>query len=271
MVLRVLDSVCPLNASDEDFQLISSKGEFPQVLASISGPIEVRLAVENASRATLEVTVRPLSNVPATESRSLAATIASTLLPSLLLAQNPRTLVQIVIQTLIPPNPRAKWHDGITASMINASTLALMNAGSVAMKGIVCAVCVGRSLPPTGSPVYIVDPSDDELLSLNGSGCFAFLYADGVVGDESPSPASVCVWANWRSPAQSGFNEKEVVETKELARRASRDVWSRMKECVREMENPMDKGLSGIQLQVRDLAMDVESDLKEDEDAKMEI
>lgn len=241
------------------------------MLASVSGPIEVRLAVENASRATLEVTVRPLSNVPATESRSLAATIASTLLPSLLLAQNPRTLVQIVIQTLSPPNPHAKWNDGITASMINASTLALMNAGSVAMKGTVCAICVGRSSTPSGPPVYIVDPSEDELPSLDGSGCFAFLYADGVVDDESSAPASVCVWANWRSVAQNGFSEKEVLETKELAQRASRDVWSRMKECVREMENPLDKGLGGIQLQVRDLAMDVESDSKEDEDEKMEI
>ena len=33
-------------------------------LASISGPIEVRLAVEQASKATFEVSVRPLIGVP---------------------------------------------------------------------------------------------------------------------------------------------------------------------------------------------------------------
>ncbi|KAK0476703.1 exosome component Rrp46 [Armillaria novae-zelandiae] len=111
-------------------------------LASLSGPIEVRLSAENPSKATLDVHLRPLSNVSATESKSLASAIASALTPSLLLTQNPRTLVQLVVQALSLP-PKA-WQDGLTAAMINASTLAFLNAASIPMKGIVCAVTVGR-------------------------------------------------------------------------------------------------------------------------------
>ncbi|KAK0195139.1 hypothetical protein F5146DRAFT_1132552 [Armillaria mellea] len=107
-----------------------------------------RLCAENPSKAMLDV--------HATESKSLASDIASALTPSLILTLNPRTLVQLVVQALsLPPKT---WKDGLTAAMINVSTLAFLNASSIPMK-VVCAVTVGRL---ASENQFIVDPSGEE-------------------------------------------------------------------------------------------------------------
>ena len=194
-------------------------------LSSISGPIEVRLAAENPSQATFEVLLRPLSGVPGTESKALAATIRNLLTPSIILTQNPRTLVQLVVQALIPAE---KFYSPLVASIINASTLALMNAGSIPMQGIVCAVSVGRfrsSIMPTST--LILDPSDDELSSLRGIGCFAFLFGAGRTG------GSEIVWSNWQS--STSFSEEELINARDLARGGAEQVWTSMKKSVERM------------------------------------
>ncbi|KAJ7166303.1 exosome component Rrp46 [Mycena crocata] len=178
-------------------------------LASVSGPIEVRLAAENPSLSTFEVLLRPLSNVPGTQSKSLAATIRSALVPSLVLSQNPRALIQLVIQSL--SQPRSKFQDGLVSAMINASTLALLSAGSIPMKGVVCAVAIGRI-----KSTLVVDPSDDEETALDASGCFAFSFADGV--DDAR-----CVWTNWKS--SRSFDEAELAQCKALASISAKSVW----------------------------------------------
>ncbi|KAF5321736.1 hypothetical protein D9619_002247 [Psilocybe cf. subviscida] len=61
-----------------------------------SGPIEVRPANELPNKASFEVLVRPLANIFATDARATASTLAA-LEPSLLLAKDPRTLVQLVV------------------------------------------------------------------------------------------------------------------------------------------------------------------------------
>ena len=48
-------------------------------LASASGPIKVQLAAKNQPHATFEVSVRPLSNVPGTDAKSLPYTMRSLL------------------------------------------------------------------------------------------------------------------------------------------------------------------------------------------------
>ncbi|KAJ7776811.1 exosome component Rrp46 [Mycena maculata] len=176
-------------------------------LSSVSGPIEVRLAAENPSLSTFEVLLRPLSNVPTTQSKSLAATVRSALIPSLILSQNPRTLIQLVIQALSPT--RSKFQDGLVSAMINASTLALLNAGSIPMKGVVCAVAVGRI-----KSALIVDPSDDEETLLDASGCFAFSFGNGL--DDAR-----CVWTNWSSSRT--FNEAELTKCKLIASAAAKN------------------------------------------------
>ncbi|KAF8161665.1 exosome component Rrp46 [Crassisporium funariophilum] len=192
-------------------------------LASISGPIEVRLAAELPSKAAFEVILRPLSNVPATEAKSLAASIRSCLQPSLILTKNPRTLVQLVIQSLNSPKSFV-WQVDLTAAMINASTLALLNASSVPMRGVVSAVAVGRL--PDGA--LVVDPDDEETKIMTGGGCFAFLFADGVGFENSNSD---CVWSSWKSRTRE-HDETELFRARELARIGARSVYLAMKQSV---------------------------------------
>lgn len=188
-------------------------------LATVSGPIEVRLMAERASQATFEVSTRPVSHVPATEAKSHALAIRSALLPSLILNNHPRSLIQLVVQALV--SPRTQWKDPLLASMINASSLALMNAGSVPMRGVVCAVAIGR-LPEIG---LVVDPSEEECMELNAGGCFAFLFAEGIGrGIES-------VWTTWRSKSGT-FDEKDFNHARSLAKSVAQTVYTTFKSSV---------------------------------------
>ncbi|KAG6910399.1 hypothetical protein DXG01_010754 [Tephrocybe rancida] len=182
-------------------------------LSSVSGPIEVRLASENASQATLEVLVRPLSNVPATEAKALAATVRALLTPSLLLASNPRSLVQIVAQALV--SSKKANANAVTAAVVNASSLALLNAGSVPMRGVVCAVAVGRRKGDGGA--LVVDPDEGHGV-LDAEGCFAFMFTR----DGSDTQAQ-CVWTNWK---QGSGDESVLSAARELAGRAADDVYA---------------------------------------------
>lgn len=187
-------------------------------LASISGPIEVRQAYEHPSQATFEVSVRPLSNVAATDSKSIASTIRSLLTPSVLLSHHPRASIQLVVQAVSPSPAKDVWRDVLVSAMINASTLALLNSGSIPMRGVVCAVSVGR----VGSSL-LVDPSADEVAVLEAGGCFAFLFAGS--GPE-------CVWSNWKTASGTAFEEEEVVKAKEMAKVAAAEVWAAVKASI---------------------------------------
>ena len=161
--------------------------------------------------------VRPLSNIPATESKSLAATIRSSLEPSLILTKNPRSLVQLVVQSLSYPTSK----DALPAAMINASSLALLNASSVPMRGLVSAVAVGR----LSGGQLVVDPSEDETASLQAGGTFAFMFADGVGQKNSNSD---CVWTSWKSDSGS-YDQNEIFRARELARTGARAVYDAMR------------------------------------------
>jgi exosome complex component RRP46 len=205
--------------------------------------MEARLAVELASRAAFEVILRPLANISGTESKHLALTLRSLLAPSLLLSQNPRTLIQLVVQSLTP-TPARSFHSSLVASLINASTLALLNAGAVPMRGVVCAVAVGRSRSPglfatPHSILLILDPDESESASLEGGGCFAFHFTvdttqSGGTGGDFPE----LVWSNWQPTTP--FNENEIVRARDLARAGSKLVWGTMKESVGRMGEPAD-------------------------------
>ncbi|KAF9446124.1 hypothetical protein P691DRAFT_674246 [Macrolepiota fuliginosa MF-IS2] len=188
-------------------------------LASVSGPMEVRLAAEQASQATFEVFVRPISNVPATESKAFSSAIRAALLPSLILNRHPRTLIQLVVQAL--SFTRTQWKDVLIASMINAGSLALLNAGSIPMRGVICAVAVGR-LPGAG---LVIDPSEEECAYMDAGGSFAFIFAEEVGGSAEN------VWTSWRSKS-GGFTEKDVFEARELARVAAQNVYNAIKTSV---------------------------------------
>ncbi|KAA1475026.1 hypothetical protein DENSPDRAFT_841726 [Dentipellis sp. KUC8613] len=214
-----------------------------KALASVSGPIEVRLAAELPSKATFEVLIRPLTNIPGTESKSLASALRALLSPSILLTRNPRTLIQLVVQSLTP-NPTSRFQPALTAAFINASTLALLNAGSIPMSGVVCAVSVGRiqssALDP-GPLALLLDPTDEELASTDASGCFAFMFAADFgkpahINVTAPDvPGSKLVWTNWTAAAGT-FDVAELARATELAKVGAERVWIDVKESVRDMD-----------------------------------
>lgn len=210
----------------------------------MSGPIEVRLNQENASRATLEVHVRPLAAIPGTEHKALASHISAALQPSLILTQNPRSLVQLIVQDLVPISHFSKRFNGYSleqqqlssklagasfvkeralAAMINASTLAFLKTASVPMRGVVCAVFVARlgGDVELSRSLCVVDPSDEEMTTVEAGGAFAFLFVDGT---------ATCVWSNWQG--RKGFAVEDVLEAKERAMTAAEKVWHRMKAAL---------------------------------------
>jgi exosome complex component RRP46 len=223
--------------------LLFSLGPHAQALATVSGPIEVRLAAENASRATLEVHVRPLAAIAGTEHKALASSIATALQPSLILTQNPRSLVQLIVQDLTPLSAftrTRRWADADSesgmdlvsetkyakdralAGMINASSLAFLKAGSVPMRGVVCAVFLACLHGEDDAPgLCVVDPSEEEMKSVKAGGAFAFLFA---------GEATTCVWSNWQG--KTGFAVEELLEARQKAQTAAEDVWYKIKAAL---------------------------------------
>ncbi|KAH7917815.1 ribosomal protein S5 domain 2-like protein [Leucogyrophana mollusca] len=201
-------------------------------LASVSGPIAARLTAENPARATVEVHVRPLSSVPGTHERSVAAVLRGIIERECALNQNPRTLVQVVVQALSADVAGGS----LVAAQINACTLALMNAGSVPMRGVVCAVGVGR-VRNGGEVRMILDPSEEEAASMEGGGCFAFIFATGLShASNNDMPSSDVVWTNYHTTPGTTFDESELVQAKELARQGAVVVWESMKKSLGDEE-----------------------------------
>ncbi|EJD50144.1 hypothetical protein AURDEDRAFT_58674 [Auricularia subglabra TFB-10046 SS5] len=205
---RAADSFRHISIKLDELERVDGSARFSlgdtAALASVSGPVEARSAIEQASRAALEVNILPLHGVPATESRALATAISALLAPSLLLHQNPRALIQITVQTLSPPpSSTRRVPTSQTAVLINASTLALLRAASVSMCTVICAISVAKR--PSGE--FFVDPAPED--PTLGSGCFAF------DGDDA-----LC-WSHWLG---TPITQGELAQAIALARTATREV-----------------------------------------------
>ncbi|KAF9047791.1 exosome component Rrp46 [Panaeolus papilionaceus] len=228
-------------------------------LASISGPIEVRLAAEQPTKATFEVQVRPLSNVPGTDAKAMAASIRSSLEPALILTKNPRSLVQLVIQA-VSSTRSAAGTDSLLAAMINASTTALLDAASVPMRGIVFAIAIGRL--PNGT--LVVDAGEDEEERLEASGCFAFLFAGEVRSD--------CVWSSWKTRTGQ-YNEEELYAARQMGLEAARLVCEKSKRRFghREAEHSLqEEVIASWSAKPQSTQQADDNEVSEDDD-KMEI
>ena len=240
-------------------------------LASISGPIEVRPAQENPAQATLDVQIRPLAALPGTDAKALAATLKSIFTPALFLSHHPRTLIQIVGQALCGSESGGGtgsvgrgWNASLTASLVNATTAALVNAGSVPMRGVVCAVAVGRLKPQTETDIdggLILDPEEAELGRLAGSGCFAFLFSSSLGSPSSATPACSLLWTNYTTAAP--FDVAELGKARELAEKGARQVWAALKSSI----SPSD---GGVPLESEALPKEVSAAMDVDDD-KVEI
>jgi len=226
-------------------------------LTSVSGPIEPRPQSEHPSLTTLEIHVRPLHSLPSTQSRHLAAVLKSIFSQTILLNQNPRTLVQMVVQALSVSEVAGRsgtgagtagvYGPGTIASMVNSASLALVNAGSIPLRGVVCAVAVGRpttSVPsaPTTISTLVLDPSPEEISSLTAQGIFAFLISSALsVPSAGQEPPTELIWSNWSSNnlGITKVSEGEVAElgrAREMARQGAIKVWWKMRETVSGME-----------------------------------
>jgi exosome complex component RRP46 len=256
-----------------------STGE-TQSLASISGPIEVRFVAEQPSKATVEVNVRPLSSLPGTESKALATSLKGLLSPSIILSRNPRTLIQLVIQSLTP-SPTEGFSPSLVAACINASSLALLNAGSIPMTSVVCAVAIARLRSATeedDASALVLDPSEAESLETASCGCFAFSFATEISGGQQSqdSPAGRMVWTNWH--AKDGlFDEGEFARARALGLAGAEIVWKSVKLSVPQMDGspsvPRPGPLSTeVTEDVAQSDVDVKASGHEDsDDAKVEI
>ncbi|PAV21173.1 exosome component Rrp46 [Pyrrhoderma noxium] len=237
-----------------------------KALASVSGPIEVRPAAEQPSKATFEVIVRPLAGLAGTESKTMASTIRNAQLPSLILTNNPRTLVQVVVQSLSTVHTAhvnrtagpLRSGPSLIAATINAASLALLNASSIPLCGVVCAIAIGR-VRSTGE--LFVDPSEEELRFLDGSGTFAFLVSGKKVEDRGSKGDAELVFSNWSA---APFGEEELGRVIELARAGALRVRDHFKEVI-----ALDV-LGGVQ---EDEDMGAGSEAKQElvDDEKMEI
>ncbi|KAK6904105.1 hypothetical protein I203_107620 [Kwoniella mangroviensis CBS 8507] len=189
-------------------------------LASCSGPLEVRLNQELPTRATLEISHRPLEGVGATASRALITTLESIYPSALRLSLYPRSLIQIIVQSLSsssaptlstgrynespeiyidtepetteknvwpqPPtqsalavdkkekSPNTSYNFSSRAVSINSATLAILDAGSIAMTHLPIAISIASLSDDDG---LVVDPSIEE--EYNSIARFGFAWSFG--------------------------------------------------------------------------------------------
>lgn len=167
-------------------------------LASFTGPIEVRLREEQVSSSTLEIVHRPLEGVGGTSSRALESVLDEVFKSVLNLSSVPRSLCQIVVQSLSPvpstvpvstaegkptwppaefPETSPKMPSGAAsrAAAINAVTLASLHAGSIGLRAMPCAV----SLVKLGGE-WVVDPTTEEEEKASARFAFAWAFGTGI-------------------------------------------------------------------------------------------
>ncbi|KAK9894925.1 hypothetical protein P389DRAFT_86390 [Cystobasidium minutum MCA 4210] len=160
------------------------------VLASVSGPMEVRLRDELVDRAALEINMRPVRGLPGPPTKALVDSLASVFTPVLLLNRHPRSLIQLSLQTISLPSTRYSkafrtfQEDPLRsdddeerivdedlaspdsqaesvaekAASINAATCSLLDA-AIGMKAVVCAVAIAMTRQE--SPTAEATSSDD--------------------------------------------------------------------------------------------------------------
>ncbi|ADV24392.1 hypothetical protein I305_05016 [Cryptococcus gattii E566] len=238
------------------------------VLASCSGPIEVRLREELPDKATFEVNHRPLEGVGATPSRALVTTLETIFPPVLSLEKHPRSLVQLVVQSLMPSTCRAVYGSVIgtegvgaeqntwpatdndeyayvpeskrdaarispaagytftaRAASINASTLALLSAGTISILALPVAV----ALVVTTEGSMMLDPEADE--EKQAKARFGFGWAWGAIFGTASEGNSMEVAGQSEGGAElvwveseGNFTRQEWSEALEMSKTATKAI-----------------------------------------------
>lgn len=145
-----------------------------EAMAALNGPTEVRIRDELTDRATLDVVFQPQHGVAGIPSKSLSDSLSIAFASVLLLHHYPRSLLQLVLQTLSsPPLPQPSARSGDQAptwrrlpplllgpdtppsatekaTLINAASLSLLDGG-IAARGSVaaCSCAILPDIPGT--------------------------------------------------------------------------------------------------------------------------
>ncbi|GAA6012832.1 hypothetical protein JCM10207_005378 [Rhodosporidiobolus poonsookiae] len=223
------------------------------VLASLTGPAEVRIRDELVDRATLEINVRPLRGQGGPALRTAEATLSQLLAPLILLHLYPRSLVQLTLQTVSLPStvfskpfstdpsaagdvkgkgravPRGVGAGaGEKAARINAAMMALVDAG-VQCRGMVVAVAVAFVPFPSPSAAggeeeeMRLDPSPAEEDDATSTHVFAFSFGQGVGGVEG-----TCVGVD----SVGTFSEEQLFDAQDLAQTACQTILAFIRRSV---------------------------------------
>lgn len=148
-----------LSRSDGSASLCSGD---TSMIASVYGPAEVKIAKEQISRATVEVTYRPKSGMPGCNEKLKENIICNTCESVILTCLHPRSSVSLTIQEL--------HHAGSQlACALNVANLALLDA-NVNMKFMVAAV----NCAFTDKGQLILDPTLKEEQAAQVTMTFAF-------------------------------------------------------------------------------------------------
>lgn len=99
------------------------------LICSVTGPIEPKPRQELPTELALEVVVRPAKGVPNTREKLLEDKLRAVLTPIIARHQYPRQLCQITIQILNSGEPEEQFSQRELSTAINASLLALLDAG----------------------------------------------------------------------------------------------------------------------------------------------
>jgi exosome complex component RRP46 len=161
--------------------------------------------------------------------RALTAALRSVFSPAILLNVHPRTLIQVVFQALSPlhnqMNDRSIVVDSnlsLTAALINAGSLAFLQASSIPLIGIVVAVSLGVKRVGNNR-ILIVDPEDEEIPDLVGGGVFAFVFSQSHRMSQDRHENVMhgrLVWSSW----DGIFDIAEVAKAEALARQKCLEI-----------------------------------------------
>ncbi|GAA5831990.1 hypothetical protein JCM11251_002775 [Rhodosporidiobolus azoricus] len=222
------------------------------VLASITGPAEVRLRDELVDRATLEINVRPLRGLGGPQTRSVEATLRQLLAPLILLHLYPRSLLQLSVQTISAPSttfnkafstdptfspgdvsgkgkgkerPRGVGAGAAEkAARINAAMMALVDAG-VQCRGMLVAVAI--ALIPSSTDEeddeVLLDPTQAEEDEATSTHVFAFSFGRGVGETEG-----TCVGVE----SVGLFSEDQLFDAEDLVQTAAQTVLAFLRKSV---------------------------------------
>ncbi|GAA5968435.1 hypothetical protein JCM11641_007636 [Rhodosporidiobolus odoratus] len=249
---RISTALRPLALSQGSLSRADGSAQFTfgnvAVLASVTGPAEVKIRDELVDRATLEINVRPLRGVGGPHIKTAEQTLSALLAPLILLHLYPRALIQLTLQTTSYPNTafnkpfstdpslsssslltdakgkgRAMPRDvgagaGEKAARINAAVMALVDAG-VQCRGMLVAVAVAY----TEDEEMLLDPSPAEEQVASSVHVFAFSFGQGVGGVEG-----ICVGLD----SVGTFTEDQLFDAEDLAQTACQTILAFIRRSV---------------------------------------